>query len=211
MVHAACCHLALIFDIYMLLLLLLLFCFCQFIFFSFFFLHLIWYQYIRQNSRRCPSLCGWCLCTCMFCVLCGGWFCWLIWDKVCMYERRFETLQTSFHTWIQTLSQISPHLHWQGLFLTEFDHPKVTLHGWQDVKIHRCLAKPSCLVQFSSVQDGIYALRKACIRFTPSLRRFPNIAFKTVPVFVWLMIALSRPFKEDRQVLPLSTPCLVNN
>ena len=48
------------------------------------------------------------------------------------------------------------------------------------------------LVQFSSVQDGIYiyALRKA-----PSLRSFPNVAFETVPMFVWVTMALSRPFK----------------
>lgn len=30
----------------------------------------------------------------------------------------------------------------------------------------------------SSVQDGIYALRKAHTRSTPSLRHFPNVAFE---------------------------------
>ena len=39
-------------------------------------------------------------------------------------------------------------------------------------------------VQFSSVQDCRYALEKAHMRATPSLRRFPNIAFETVPMFV---------------------------
>ena len=52
-------------------------------------------------------------------------------------------------------------------------------------------------VQFSSVQDGIYALGKG-MRSAPSLRRVPNVAFKTVPVFVGLTMAFSRPFKEDR-------------
>ena len=33
------------------------------------------------------------------------------------------------------------------------------------------------------IQDGIYALGKAHIRSIPSLRRFPNIAFETVPMF----------------------------
>ena len=37
-------------------------------------------------------------------------------------------------------------------------------------------------VQFSSVQDGIYGLGKAHMRSTPSLRRFPNVAFETVPI-----------------------------
>ena len=38
--------------------------------------------------------------------------------------------------------------------------------------------------QFSSVQDGIYALRKAHMRSTPSLRSFPNVALETVPMLV---------------------------
>ena len=54
--------------------------------------------------------------------------------------------------------------------------------------------KPICAPP-RSVQDGIYALRKAHMRSTPSLRRFPNFALETVPVFVWLTMALSRPFK----------------
>ena len=56
-----------------------------------------------------------------------------------------------------------------------------------------------------SVQDGIYALGKAHMRSTPSPRIFPNVAFETVPMFVLLTMALSRPFKEDRLALPLST------
>ena len=32
---------------------------------------------------------------------------------------------------------------------------------------------------------------------TPSLQSFPNVAFETVPMFVWLTMALSHPFKED--------------
>ena len=35
-------------------------------------------------------------------------------------------------------------------------------------------------VQFSSVQDSIYALGKAHMRSTLSLRSFPNVAFQTV-------------------------------
>ena len=38
--------------------------------------------------------------------------------------------------------------------------------------------------QFSSVQDGIYALGKAHMRSIPSLRSFPSVAFQTVPMFV---------------------------
>ena len=51
-------------------------------------------------------------------------------------------------------------------------------------------------IQFSSVQDGICVLGKAYMCSTPYLRSFPNVAFEMVPVFVWLTMALSRPFKE---------------
>ena len=53
-------------------------------------------------------------------------------------------------------------------------------------------------VQFSSVQDGIYALGIAHVRSTPSLNSFPNVAFETVPMLVCLRVALSRPLKDDR-------------
>ena len=46
------------------------------------------------------------------------------------------------------------------------------------------------------------------MRSTPSLGSFPSVAFETVPMFVRLTMALSRPFKEDRLALPLSTPLL---
>ena len=42
----------------------------------------------------------------------------------------------------------------------------------------------TCKVQFSSVQDGIYALGRAHMRSTPSLRSFPNVVFETVLMFV---------------------------
>ena len=46
------------------------------------------------------------------------------------------------------------------------------------------------------------------MRSTPSLSSFPNVATETVPMFVILTMALSRPFKEDRVALPLSMPLL---
>ena len=61
--------------------------------------------------------------------------------------------------------------------------------------------------EFSSVQFKMIAVCSEKPRYaTPSLRSFPNITFGTVPVFVWLMMALSRPFKEDCLALPLSMP-----
>ena len=61
-------------------------------------------------------------------------------------------------------------------------------------------------LSLSSVQYGTYALGKSHMRSTPSLTSFPNVAFETVPMFVRLTMALSRPFKEDCLALPLSTP-----
>ena len=55
--------------------------------------------------------------------------------------------------------------------------------------------------RFSSVQDGIYALGKAHMRSTRSLRSFLNVAFETVPMFVWLTMALT--IKKRLATLPL--------
>ena len=44
------------------------------------------------------------------------------------------------------------------------------------------------------------------MRTTPSLRSFPSVAFETVPMFVWLTMVLSRPFKELFLFLRLSPP-----
>ena len=51
-------------------------------------------------------------------------------------------------------------------------------------------------VQFSSVQDGIYALGKIHTRSTPSLGVFPNVSLETVPmlVYVWLTV---EPFSSS--------------
>ena len=43
------------------------------------------------------------------------------------------------------------------------------------------------------------------MRSNPSLESFPNVALETVAMLVWLTMALSRPRKEDRWALPLST------
>ena len=64
------------------------------------------------------------------------------------------------------------------------------------------------LIQFSS-RWYVYVFRKAhhiIMRSTPSLRSFPNVAFETVPVFVWLMMFLSHPFKKI--ILHFLLPCL---
>ena len=61
---------------------------------------------------------------------------------------------------------------------------------------------------FSSVRGGICALQKSHTRSTPSLRSFPSVAFETVPMFNWLLMALSRPFMEYRRTLLLSVPLL---
>ena len=56
-------------------------------------------------------------------------------------------------------------------------------------------------VQLCTVLDGICALGKAPVHSTMSLRGFPNAAFEMAPAFVWFMVSLSRPFKEDHWVL----------
>ena len=64
-------------------------------------------------------------------------------------------------------------------------------------------------ISYSSVQFKIVSVHSEkliIMRSTPSLRGFPNVAFETVPMFVWLTLTISRPFKEDLLALPLSTP-----
>ena len=58
---------------------------------------------------------------------------------------------------------------------------------------------------FTSVKFKVVSMRweKPIICAPPRLRSFLNIAFETVPMFVWLMMALSCPFKEDSLALPL--------
>ena len=83
---------------------------------------------------------------------------------------------------------------------------KSTVSVW--ALVHRPWTPPPPLFLFGSVQFKrvcIYALGKthnyAC------LRSFPSDAFETVPLFVWLTVALSRPFREDRQALPFCLSC----
>ena len=52
-----------------------------------------------------------------------------------------------------------------------------------------------CSVHFSSTWY-------LCTRKSP----FPSVSFETVPVFVWLTMALSRPFKENCRAHPLFAP-----
>ena len=66
--------------------------------------------------------------------------------------------------------------------------------------VHIIWSRCSSLVQFSSVQDGIYALGKAHVHSTPSLRSFPNVALETVPMLVWQTMALSRPLKNTARL-----------
>ena len=85
---------------------------------------------------------------------------------------------------------------------------KETIMWWQVAagtvfSVSIIVLRVSALVPFR-LRWYSYALGKAHMRPTPSLGIFPNVAFETVPMFVGLTITLSRPFKEDRRMLPLS-------
>ena len=55
-------------------------------------------------------------------------------------------------------------------------------------------------------QDGIIALGKALMNSTPPLSSLPNVALKTVQMFVWLNTDRSLPQRVEYQLLPFSTP-----
>ena len=80
------------------------------------------------------------------------------------------------------------------------DYPEISHVVFCSNKYHTLLPfrYVDLVITSFSVLYGIYALRKSHIDSTPSLRRSPNGAFKSVPIFVC-------PFKEDRPALPLST------
>ena len=80
----------------------------------------------------------------------------------------------------------------------------------QEFELNRCPVRLEVPKHSGSVQDGRYALRKACMRFTLSLGSCPCVASETIPVLVRSSIALSRPFKGDCWPLPLSTLLLTN-
>ena len=68
-------------------------------------------------------------------------------------------------------------------------------------------------VQFSSMSRWYLCTWKNPhnMRSIPSLRSFPSTAFQNssndpTAMFIWLTMAVSRPFKEGCLVLPLSTP-----
>ena len=62
---------------------------------------------------------------------------------------------------------------------------------------------PGSSVQFSSRWYLCPRKSPSLCAPPPSLTSFPNVA---VPLFVWLTMALCRPFKKDLLALPLSTP-----
>ena len=79
----------------------------------------------------------------------------------------------------------------------KMDRPDMTSRGWLGV-INQLLINQSRW--YLCAQEGPYALHPF------SLRSFPNVALETVPMLVWLTMALSRPLKEDRWALPIYMP-----
>ena len=99
--------------------------------------------------------------------------------KMCFITSRCVLITTSEYVQVSPRSGcVLPH---QGMFKSLLD---------QDVFHHnRVLGSASGSVSslkvlFSSVQDGIYALRKAHMHSTSSLRSFPSVAFETVSMYV---------------------------
>ena len=60
-------------------------------------------------------------------------------------------------------------------------------------------------LQFNTIRTRLI-IKAHTVRSTPSVTHFPSDPFETVPVSVWMTVALSRPFYEDLSALPLSTP-----
>ena len=99
-----------------------------------------------------------------------------------------KTAYIPTYTWPSSkaacIPEVHNYAHSVGQCLRQYTH----IYG-SSKEIYPCtfgqvLRRYIYIVQFSSVQDCIYALGKAHMRSTPSLRSFPNVAFETVPMFV---------------------------
>ena len=77
--------------------------------------------------------------------------------------------------------------------------------GSDEYKLHQYHAKLNAKFPVSA-QDGIVALGKAHTCSAPSLNSLPNVALKTVPMFVWLNTDRSPPQRVECQPLSFSTP-----
>ena len=61
-----------------------------------------------------------------------------------------------------------------------------------------------CATNNGSLQNGMYVLGKAHKCSIPTQKLSPQIAVETVPLFIWLTMALPCPFKKDHWALPFS-------
>ena len=128
-----------------------------------------------------------------------------------LFHSHFQSLQSFLHVVVDTKMQALTCGLACGQFplhlVTPVQLKMVSMHQDASINMWPSLWPVSATLGYtSSGQDGIYALREAYMCSTPSLRSFPNIAFETVPMFVWPTTAILHPFKEDHLARPLSTP-----
>ena len=128
--------------------------------------------------------------------LCSGWLQTLRWrqsafpcdtlvwlitnSKVTYYPVGSVLHHTLYYGWM-LLKKESKHFFSSHLFA---GGRIKTMLIWKITKHHKRMksSRDYNSVQLSSVQDGIYALRKTHMRSTPYLRRVPKIAFETFPL-----------------------------
>jgi len=106
----------------------------------------------------------------------------------------------SLYLWIQTVAG------WPLLVVNNC--PRLSFFRWWIVRALFCSNLAIEVELRLIVRYKMVSMRseKAHMCSTPSLGRFRYTASKTVSIFVWLTMTLSRPFKEDRLTLRLSMP-----
>ena len=105
------------------------------------------------------------------------------------------------HSVLSWSCKLSPGLAWRTEVEAGCKLRIIPTHGlYLTVVLKHTFFEDDGSVQFSSIQFKMASIIMPSIL---SLRSFPNVAFETVPMFVWLTMTLSRPFKEGHLALPL--------
>ena len=129
-----------------------------------------------------------------------------------MYLTRVSAREYNFNCWYNFKQRWKSSHNWVRMMRVQRNlqscenSPEISLGMGE---LHFMITERFSSIQFSSVQFKMVSMRSKppiIMRYTPSLRSLPNVALETVPMFVWLAMAISRPFKEDRLALPLSVP-----
>ena len=132
------------------------------------------------------------------------WSSWRCWPGLSVVVLPHTSQYPVMHLWFSWRC-------WPGLSVVVRPHTSQhpVMHLWSS---WRCWPELSVVVRPHTSQYPNAPLTPLKALATPSLRSFPDVAFETVPVFVWLTMTLSRSLKEEPDSTQLGNQrCLWNS